>query len=136
MKLLLERFYFGDRFTIGRLFVDEEYFGFTLEDQVREKEGVPVTEWKIAGETAIPKGLYRVIIDHSEHFNRDLPHLLDVPGFDGVRIHPGNTDKDTEGCILVGRAWSGGDFIHESREAFETLFEKIKLAESREIEIT
>lgn len=75
---------------------------FVLEDAVREQVGVPVEKWKIAGATAIPCGRFRVIIDHSDHFNKDLPHVLGVPGFDGIRIHPGNTPLDTEGCLLVG----------------------------------
>jgi hypothetical protein len=75
---------------------------FTLEDAVREVPGAPVAGWKKSGVTAIPTGRFRVIIDHSEHFQKDLPHILNVPGFEGVRIHSGNTIADTEGCPLVG----------------------------------
>jgi hypothetical protein len=111
--------------TIGELFEDDTKLCYTLEDVVREVPGKPVPEWKIAGETAIPEGRYKITVTHSQHFNRDLPLLNGVPGFLGVRIHPGNTDEDTEGCILVGTAVAG-DSINESRKAFESLFHDIR----------
>lgn len=111
--------------TIGQLFEDEEFECFTLEDLVREVPGKPVGEWKVAKETAIPAGRYKITITHSNHFKRDLPLLNAVPGFLGVRIHPGNTEADTEGCILVGTS-AGEDALTESRRAFEELFEKIR----------
>jgi len=116
--------------TIGDLSVDGVAQCFTLEDVVREKLGEPVSAWKIAGETAIPAGRYRITVTHSQRFNRDLPLLNDVPGFLGVRIHPGNTDADTEGCILVGSGVEG-EAITESRLAFGVLFEKIRDAVNR-----
>lgn len=100
--------------------VDGAYECFTLEDVVREGPKVP-------GATAIPYGTYAVTITHSERFERDLPLVLDVPGFGGIRIHPGNTAADTEGCILVGRT-KGPTFVGESRAAFNALFPKIKEA--------
>lgn len=119
MKLTVKRFSFGAHYTIGKLWIDGEVTDiYTLEDAIREA--------KIMGETAIPSGTYSVVVDYSEHFQKELPHVLDVPGFVGVRIHPGNTDKDTEGCILVGRTWRGDDFIGESKAAFEYLFPLIK----------
>lgn len=75
---------------------------FTLEDAVREQPGMEVSRWKLAAMTAIPTGRYRVIIDFSHRFNKDMPHILNVSGFDGVRIHSGNSPADTEGCLLVG----------------------------------
>lgn len=68
-----------------------------------------------------------MIVTPSVRFKRDLPLLVNVPGFGGVRIHPGNTDHDTDGCILVGLA-KGPDFVTESRRAFDQLFAKIKAA--------
>lgn len=120
MKLTLTRNPSAHNCTIGDLAVDGEHQCFTLEDEVREVEGKPVTEWKIAGQTAIPRGRYEVIINHSARFKRDLPLLLNVPGFVGVRIHPGNTAEDTEGCILVGEKVLGSA-IGESRKAFAEL---------------
>jgi hypothetical protein len=124
MKLRLERQIFGDA-TIGELLVDGQEECFCLEDKVREVEGQPVESWKKKGITAIPKGTYSVIITHSNRFQRDLPLLENVPGFSGVRIHPGNTTADTEGCILVGRTHTD-KAVGESRAAFNALFEKIQ----------
>ena len=121
MLLTLKRFEYGSNYTIGRLYIDGVYHCFTLEDKVREVAGQPVEQWKIPGETAIPVGEYNVVLDFSTHFQKTLPHILNVPGYEGVRIHPGNTDKDTEGCILLGSTWGGGDFIGGSKASFEPL---------------
>ena len=125
MNLILKRGAPSPSCTIGRLFEDVDFECYALEDVVREVPGKPVTEWKVAGETAIPAGRYKITITRSNHFKRDLPLLNGVPGFLGVRIHPGNTEADTEGCILVGTAAAEGE-ITESRKAFDVLFEKIR----------
>ena len=98
MKLKLERLYLKPDYTIGKLYIDGKYFCDTLEDQVRDL----AKERKIPGRTAIPAGVYEVIVNISPRFRRKLPRLLDVPGFDGILIHRGNTAEDTSGCILVG----------------------------------
>lgn len=138
MKLILARFQFTDKSTIGRLSVDGQFQCFTLEDTVREVEGVHVSNWKLPGETAIPIGTYEVIIDHSNRFGKDLPRLLRVPGFEGVRIHSGNTDKDTEGCILTGTSYAENKLFN-SRMAFMPLMAMLEhaydLDEKIEIEI-
>ena len=134
MNLTLKRFEHGPNYTIGRLYNDDTYLCYVLEDKVREKDDQPVTLWKVRGETAIPRGTYKVIVDYSNHFQKDLPHILDVPGFDGVRIHTGNSDKDTEGCLLVGTAWSGTDWVSGSKDAFDKVFPLIK--EATEVTIT
>lgn len=108
MKLLLEREIKTDVFTLGRLYIDGQFKMFTCEDAVREKPGIPVAEWKVPSKTAIPRGSYRVIITFSQRFQKHLPLLLDVPGFSGIRIHAGNTEKDTEGCILLGTGRAQG----------------------------
>lgn len=138
MKITVKRFEYGSNYTIGKLYIDDnpQFFCYTLEDMYREKDGVPVEQWKVAGETAIPKGTYKVIVDYSNHFGKDLPHILDVPGYEGVRIHPGNTDKDTEGCLLVGKTWAGTDFIGSSVAAFNDLFPLIQKADSVTIEVS
>jgi hypothetical protein len=109
--------------TIGELHVDGAFECYTLEDAVR-----PV---KIKGVTAIPAGVYEVVVNFSQRFQRPLPLLLHVPNFDGVRIHAGNTDADTEGCLLVGKT-KAADFIGASRAAFDALFAKIQRAAARE----
>lgn len=125
MKLTLNRAQFEPTCTIGRLFVDGAPQCYTLEDYVRPT-GAP----KVFGQTAIPAGTYSVIITHSPHFGRNLPLLVNVPGFEGVRIHPGNTAADTEGCILVGMDRLA-DAIGRSRLAFDALFPKIEQALAR-----
>jgi hypothetical protein len=118
MELTLNREIFTDESTIGELFVNGVYECLTLEDVVRP-DGV-----KVKGKTAIPKGRYEVIINQSARFKRLLPLLLNVPKFEGVRIHPGNDAGDTEGCILVGTTRSK-NFIGGSRDAFNSLFGKL-----------
>lgn len=98
MKLLLKRIAFRDNYTIGKLYVDGKYFCDTLEDKVRDL----FKEAKVPGETAIPAGIYNIIVNYSPKFKRLLPRLLNVPHFDGILIHRGNTAKDTSGCIIVG----------------------------------
>lgn len=118
MKLRLDRTQRGATCTIGNLYVDGKWECFTLEDVVRKGP-------KVYGETAIPAGTYTVQITHSKRFNRDLPLLLSVPGFEGIRIHPGNSASDTEGCILVGKSKSL-DRVYNSRDAFNALFDKMR----------
>jgi hypothetical protein len=123
MELQVIRKEFTQQSTIGELSVDGKFECYTLEDMVR-----PV---KVTGMTAIPAGDYEVVVTFSARFQRPMPLLLDVPGYDGVRIHTGNTDHDTEGCILVGQI-KGKDMIQASRAAFEALFPKIQAAAQRE----
>lgn len=125
MKIDIKRLHKCEYSTIGELTIDGLWECYTLEDVERDV--------KIKGETAIPKGTYKVIINQSNRFKRLLPLLLDVPGFEGVRIHSGNTNHDTEGCILVGRTRSD-DFIGQSRKAFDSLFKKMNKA--KEITLT
>jgi hypothetical protein len=131
MELLLKRLHRTNKSTIGELFINGKFECYTLEDFDRDfnrdgdlnDEG----EQKVHSKTAIPKGKYNVIINMSNRFKRQLPLLLNVEGFEGIRIHSGNTDLDSEGCILVGRTRSV-DFIGESRLAFTKLFDKMLLS--------
>jgi hypothetical protein len=99
MKLVLNRDVIGDTFTLGSLTVDDQRIGFTCEDKDRHLENGGE---KVYGETAIPRGRYKVIISFSQRFKKPMPEILNVPGFEGIRIHGGNTDADTLGCILLG----------------------------------
>lgn len=121
MKIKLVRFLKGPTSTIGRLLLDGKLQCYTLEDSVRSV--------KVAGKTAIPSGTYVLVIDYSLRFGRLMPHLLNVPGFEGIRIHAGNTDKDTQGCILVGNGHTDNS-LTDSRKAFDALF--LKLSQSKE----
>jgi hypothetical protein len=131
MEILIQREPSTLNSTAGTLIVDGVVECFTLEDVVREMPGKPVSTWKLAGKTAIPTGAYQVIIDFSNRFQRPMPHVLNVPGFDGVRIHSGNTAADTEGCILLGKQRNGLDDVIESRVAFAEFFPKLQAAINR-----
>jgi hypothetical protein len=126
--LQLRRTRLGNEATIGELRINGYFECFTLEDKVREVLGQPTAQWKIQGVTAIPVGTYQVIVDMSSRFGRLMPHILDVPGFSGIRIHRGNTDKDTEGCVLLGTTVVGEDLIAHSTEAFTAFFNKLQTA--------
>lgn len=92
----------NEHVTISAVVLDGARLLYILEDTVREKPGVPVSEWKVPGKTAIPAGRYEIVIDMSTRFGKLMPHLLNVDGFSGIRIHPGNTEFDTEGCLIPG----------------------------------
>lgn len=106
INLKLERKYFCEDYTIGKLYVVDDYFCDTLEDKVRDynKDGdvTDSDEGKIPGYTAIPYGRYRMIIRRSPKFKRELPRILNVLNFEDILIHAGNGAEDTHGCILVG----------------------------------
>lgn len=97
MKLLLKRDIKTKDFTLGTLYIDDVEFCKTVEDVIR------MPNEKIFGKTAIPTGEYKVIINYSNHFKKELPLLIDVKGFEGIRIHSGNTAEDTNGCIIIGK---------------------------------
>lgn len=102
MELILQRTRLREGWTNGQLYIDSQFFCFTLEDKVREQQGVPIEKWKVKGETAIPQGVYDLALEDSPKFGPQTITLLRVPGFSYIRIHTGNTAKDTEGCIIVG----------------------------------
>ena len=128
MKLTLIRTEKNKNETIGELYVDDTFECYILEDVVRE-EGV-----KVYGETAIPYGTYNVSITYSPRFKRNLPLLLNVPNFSGIRIHPGNFHKDTEGCLLPGTGKTANS-VTNSRVAFNKLYDKLLKAKDITIEI-
>ena len=130
MKLRLERLQLDSDVTIGSLTVDGDWECWALEDAVREIPGVGWPAWKIPGKTAIGYGRYPVDITMSQRFQRELPILFGVSGFSGVRIHPGNTAADTEGCILVGQDRHAKS-LGNSRKAFAALFAQLRDAQAR-----
>ena len=127
MRLKVEREHFGEDCTLGDLYIDEVWECAICEDKVREIQGAPVESWKVAGETAIPAGTYNVVITYSNRFKRDLPLVENVPGFTGIRIHPGNTSEDTAGCLLPGCGKTAKG-VTNSKVAFKDLFAKLQQA--------
>ena len=123
MKLTLTRIGKRPDYTIGRL-TDEkgERICDTLEQAWRDYEG---GELKVPKKSAVPEGNYRVVVTKSPRFGRYLPLLVGVPGFEGIRIHSGNTVKDTEGCILVGENLQVGRLLW-SRITLEKLMRLIE----------
>ena len=135
MELELTRSVKTNKSTIGELTVNGVFECFILEDKERGlRKDMPISElivMKIKARTAIPTGRYEIVVSFSDKFQKMLPLLLDVPAFAGIRIHPGNTDANTEGCLLPGKTKSP-DMIGSSRVAFTALFDKIKAALQRE----
>lgn len=138
MKLKLIRTWYADTYTIGKLYIDGVYFADTLEDKNRDvdKNGIFNNgEKKVYGKTCIPFGTYKVILSMSSKFKKILPLLLNVPQFDGIRIHSGNTaDEDSSGCILVGINDIKGR-ISKSTITFNSLMTKLSKADNITIEI-
>jgi len=124
MKLLLQRSPSSLESTIGKLYADGIFVCVTLEDVVRP-DGI-----KIPSETAVPAGNYNVDITPSPRFGCLMPLLVNVQGFVGVRIHWGNSAKDTDGCILVGES-KGTDWISGSRRAWDALMALLNAAKAR-----
>ena len=141
MNLFLKRIARRETYTIGHLYVDGKYFCDTIEDTDRGlKQSLPASvnkAMKRKGATAIPTGRYQVVLNiKSPRFSQKkqydfcggyLPRLLNVPAFEGVLIHIGNTAKDTEGCLLVGRNTKVGKVL-DSGVTFRALYAKLKEA--------
>jgi hypothetical protein len=109
----------------------EDFECRTLEDTCRDpnKNGLLERNEKVWGKTAIPSGVYQVEVRQSKRYGKRMPYLLDVPFFEGIMIHPGNTEIDTHGCILVGSLKTNiVDMITESKKTFELLMPKIEKA--------
>ena len=135
MELVMNRTTRTARSTISELTVNGNFECFILEDRDRGlTQGMTLSELmalKVKTRTAIPSGRYEIVVSFSDRFQKMLPLLLDVPAFAGIRIHPGNTDSDTEGCLLPGKT-KAQDMVGSSRAAFTVLFDKIKDAIQRE----
>lgn len=119
MKIKLYRLRETNNATIGMLYIDGVYFCDTLEDKIREV--------KIMHETCIDAGIYEVVINYSPRFKREMPLLINVPKFVGIRIHSGNTIANTSGCILLGRNDFNDRFVY-SKEKFNEFYLKLQKA--------
>jgi hypothetical protein len=132
MELKLVRSIFTQKATLGKLFINDNFLAYTLEDVERGLNGD--CSKKIKNQTAIDYGRYEVILSFSNHFQKYLPLLLNVPCFEGIRIHGGNTEGDTEGCILIGsesnmqdRIWNCAGKVRELMAALKAVEKKEKI---------
>ena len=133
MNLTLKRLNLTPNYTEGELYVNGVYFCKTLEDTNRDlnKNGqFDNNEKKVHGETCIPYGKYKVILSYSPKFKRELPEILEVPNFQGIRIHRGNKISDTLGCILCGEKIKNG-YLSNSTPYEIKLVELFKQAKLR-----
>lgn len=135
MEIKLKRIARRNTYTIGKLYINGQYECDTIEDKDRglSKE-MPLNEIKnikVYAKTAIPTGRYQVVWTYSAKFNKSLPLLLNVPGFEGIRIHSGNTEEDSAGCIILGQNKVVGKVIN-STITCNKVFPKIKEASTKE----
>ena len=137
MKLELKRKALMDTYTVGDLFINDVFFCNILEDKVRDfnKDGdlEDKGETKVYGKTAIPYGTYTIDLTYSNRFKKILPLIEDVPGFEGIRIHSGNSAEDSSGCLLCGNNTEKGK-VTDSRKVFEKLM--IRLVDAHEMKET
>lgn len=119
MEIVVNRIFKGNKYTIGKLYVNGEYICDTLEDVDRgltqSMSLAEIKKKKVYSQTAIPVGTYDVEVSKSPKFGRNLPRLQDVPGFTGILIHRGNTASDSAGCILVGENKVVGKVINSTK---------------------
>lgn len=119
MNITLKRVAKKSSYTIGKMYINGTYFCDTLEDTDRgianNMSSTLIKSKKVYSKTAIPTGTYKIVLNVSPKFKRILPRLIDVPGFDGVLIHRGNTAEDTAGCILVGENKVVGKVINSTQ---------------------
>lgn len=149
MELLLNRVYKGNKYTIGKLYIDGNYICDTLEDVDRNISSDmsldEIKKIKVQDETAIPTGTYKMTLDvvsptfskysfYMETCDGKLPRLLDVPGFEGILIHVGTNENNTSGCILVGKNTVVGQ-LTQGKECFKEIYDKL-LQDKDNLEIT
>lgn len=134
MRLTLIRIANKPTYCIGKLYIDGKYFSETLEDVDRGLDDSMTDEQikklKVKDETAIPTGIYQVTITYSPKYKKNMPLINNVKGYSGIRIHSGNTAKDTSGCILVGKNKEVGKVL-ESRVTFNALFKRLQQAKGK-----
>lgn len=134
MRITLMRIANRPTYCIGKLYIDGVYFCDTIEDtdrglkdEMTEKE---ILKLKVKGETAIPTGIYHVYLTYSPKYKKQMPLIDGVKGYSGIRIHSGNTSKDTEGCLIVGKNKEVGKVL-ESRKTYNALFKQLVSTKER-----
>ena len=135
MEILVNRRTKTKLSTISDVTIDGVFFCYGLEDVdrgLKQSDDIDVIKTKkVFAQTAIPAGRYEIIINFSNRFQQYMPLLLNVPGFEGVRIHPGNKAANTEGCLLLGQT-EGDDFVGNSRLAYRSFLPKLRAVEKKE----
>lgn len=120
-------------YTISKVFINDVAFSYCLEDKDRNIYNMnsleEILKVKVKHETAIPYGTYQVVMSFSDRFQKYLPELLNVPGFSGIRIHSGNTEVDSSGCLLLGQL-TGNPADHKVVNSRTTMTAFIKLISS------
>lgn len=134
MRITLVRIANRPTYCIGKLYIDGVYFCDTIEDTDRGLDDgmseAEIKQKKVKGQTAIPTGTYPVYITWSPKYQKPMPLLENVKGYSGIRIHSGNTAKDTEGCLLVGKNKEVGKVL-ESRKTYNALFQILNTTDER-----
>lgn len=129
MKVLIERKWPKEDYTIGRVYIDGVFFCNSMEDKDRGLEQYmsegEIFRLKVYGKTAIPKGKYKVMMTNSAKYKRPMPQVMNVKGFTGIRIHSGNTAEDSLGCILLGDNDKKG-WISNSRKRCAEFEDKLR----------
>jgi hypothetical protein len=135
MNIKVIRKTFTEVSTIGELYINDTFFCYTLEDKDRDinKDGdlKDAGETKVYGLTAIPRGTYNLVLSFSNRFQKYLPEIQKVEGFEGIRIHAGNKAEDSHGCILLGTT-KGANFIGASVAAMTKFMAELKKVEKTE----
>ena len=138
MEAVLERAWKRDTYTIGKFLINGQRFSESIEDTDRgltqNMDLKEIQRIKVFGQTAIPTGTYTIKMTYSPKYKRQMPEVLNVPGYSGIRIHSGNTADDTEGCIVLGRNTKVG-MVTESRKTCKE-FERLLVAAGGECKLT
>lgn len=134
MRITLVRIANRPTYCIGKLYIDGVYFSDVIEDVDRGLDDrmslEEILARKVKGETAIPTGIYEVTITYSPKYKKLMPLINNVKGYSGIRIHSGNTAKDTEGCLIVGKNTKVG-MVTESRVTYNALFKRLSQTKSK-----
>ena len=134
MRLTLIRIANRPTYCIGKLYLDGKWFCDVIEDTDRGLDDsmteAEILKRKVKGETAIPTGIYQVLLTYSPKYKRIMPLISNVKGYSGIRIHSGNTSKDTEGCLIVGKNTKVG-MVTDSRNTYNALFKRLNQANGK-----